>query len=186
MDLYDLLKFVADKLDALKIEYFVTGSLASMFYGEPRLTNDIDIVADIEENHIKGIISEFPADKFYISEEAIKEVYRLRRQFNIIHPSSGLKVDIVIQKNDSFDKSRFERIRKDIFIKGRNIKFASPEDVIIMKMKYYHEEKSDKHLRDIAGILKISPQEVNKEYIRNWASKMNLTEIWNQILQKVR
>ncbi len=43
---YELLGNIVLILERLKIPYLVTGSMASMAYGEPRLTNDIDIVAD--------------------------------------------------------------------------------------------------------------------------------------------
>jgi hypothetical protein len=67
MELFDLLKKIVKAFEKLDIPYLVTGSVASMAYGEPRLTNDIDIVAAIEERHIASFIEEFPANEFYIS-----------------------------------------------------------------------------------------------------------------------
>jgi len=68
MELFDLLQKIAGALEHLDIPYIVTGSVASMAYGEPRLTNDIDIVAAIEERHIAGLLSAFPADEYYIED----------------------------------------------------------------------------------------------------------------------
>lgn len=68
--------------------------MASVAYGEPRFTNDIDIVADIRDEHIKGLKECFPADEFYLSEDAVKMAIQRCQQFNIIHPSSGLKIDV--------------------------------------------------------------------------------------------
>jgi hypothetical protein len=45
---YELLEKIVDVLDQLGIQYLVTGSVAAMAYGEPRLTNDIDIVAAVD------------------------------------------------------------------------------------------------------------------------------------------
>jgi len=50
---YDLLQKIAGLLEQLHVPYLVTGSIAAMAYGEPRLTNDIDIVAAINESHRK-------------------------------------------------------------------------------------------------------------------------------------
>lgn len=61
----ELLRKVVEEFERLRISYLVTGAVASMAYGEPRLTNDIDIVAAIEEGHIKGLIKAFPTDEFY-------------------------------------------------------------------------------------------------------------------------
>ncbi|HYK89921.1 MAG TPA: hypothetical protein VE398_14185 [Acidobacteriota bacterium] len=94
---YELLQRIVETLDRLGISYLVTGSVAAMAYGEPRLTNDIDIVAAVEERHIGGLLAAFPLDEFYLSEEIIREAIRRRLQFNIIHPSSGLKVEIIVR-----------------------------------------------------------------------------------------
>lgn len=60
---YELLERIVLVLDRLHIPYLVTGSVAAMAYGEPRLTNDIDIVAAVEESHIPSLIAAFPSTK---------------------------------------------------------------------------------------------------------------------------
>jgi hypothetical protein len=182
---YELLQRIVEVLDRLGISYLVTGSVGAMAYGEPRLTNDIDIVAAVEERHIAGLVAAFPAMEFYISEEMILEAIRYRKQFNIIHPASGLKVDIIVRKDTPFDKSRFARIRRIKPAESYTANFAAPDDIIIMKMQYYHDGGSDKHLRDIAGILKISRDEVDTAYITDWSQRLGLTDIWEIILRKV-
>lgn len=82
-----------------------------MAYGEPRLTNDIDIVAGVENRHIAGLLAAFPPDDFYLSEDAVREGIRSEGQFNIIHPGSGLKVDVIVRKDTPFEQSRFTRRR---------------------------------------------------------------------------
>lgn len=83
---YELLQRIVETLERLHVPYLVTGSVAAMAYGEPRLTNDIDIVASIEERHVAGLVAAFPPDEFYISEQMIREAIRRRLRFNIIHP----------------------------------------------------------------------------------------------------
>ena len=63
--------------------------------------------------------------------------------------------------------------------------FAAPEDVIIKKMEYYKEGGSEKHLRDIAGILKISGETVDRSYIAEWARRLDLVDIWDAIQKKL-
>lgn len=65
--------------------------------------------------------------------------------------------------------------------KDYEVTFASPEDVILKKMEYYREGGSDKHLRDIAGILKISGAQIDRAYIEDWASRLGVSEIWRQV-----
>ena len=62
--------------------------------------------------------------------------------------------------------------------------FIAPEDLIIKKMWFYQMGESDKHLRDIASILKVQKQNVDRQFISDWARRLNLTEIWDLILTK--
>ncbi len=181
MDLHEVLQRVVETLESLHVGYLVTGSVASMAYGEPRLTNDIDIVAEIDEGHIGGLMAAFPREEFYISEEMIRQAVSEHGQFNIIHPASGLKVDIIVKQDTPFDRSRFGRIRRIFPAQSYQANFAAPEDVIIRKMESYREGHSEKHLRDITGILRISGDEVDRGYISEWATRLNLTDIWESV-----
>ncbi|MFI5305525.1 MAG: hypothetical protein ACHQYP_12125 [Nitrospiria bacterium] len=181
---YELLERVVKVFEQFQIPYLVTGSVAAMAYGEPRLTNDIDIVANITKVNIPGLIEAFPLNDFRIDEELITNAIKVQSEFNIIHPSSGLKVDIFIRKSTPFEQSRFGRIRQIVPAEPYKVNFASPEDVIIKKMEYYREGGSEKHLRDIMGILKISGNEIDFEYISSWSNTLNLMEIWEAVKKR--
>ena len=185
MGLSELLKKIVEVFEKLQIPYLVTGSVASMTYGEPRLTNDIDIVAAVDKQHIPGLLAAFPAVDFYISEDMIKDAIRHHGQFNIIHPASGLKVDVVIKQNTPFDDSRFKRTRKIYPAESYHANFAAPEDVIVKKMEYYRKGGSEKHLCDITGIIKISGQEIDQDYISEWANRLGLVDIWVAVQKRI-
>jgi hypothetical protein len=178
MEQSELLRFVTTVLRDLGLRYFVTGSTATIFYGEPRFTNDIDIVVDLPESRIQEFCNWFPLDEFYVSEPAARDAVRRKSQFNIIHPDSGLKVDIIIPESSPFNQARFSRIRRLRAGDDFEACFASPEDAILKKMEYYREGGSDKHLRDIAGVLKTSHGQIDGAYITQWAQQLGLTEIW--------
>jgi hypothetical protein len=182
---YELLERVVGIFERLGIPYLVTGSVAAMAYGEPRFTNDIDIVAAIAEQQIPPLVAAFPAEDYYISPEMIRVAIREQSQFNIIHPASGLKVDVIIRRDTPFDRSRFQRTRRIHPAPSYEADFATPEDVIIKKMEYYREGGSEKHLRDITGMLVTSGNEIDRDYIRQWAEKLNLNEIWRAILARL-
>ncbi len=185
MEPYELLRDIVGTLENLHIPYLVTGSVAAMVCGEPRLTNDIDIVAAVEEKHIPGLLAAFPPEKFYISEDMIRDAIRRKGQFNIIHPASGLKVDIIIKVDNPFNTSRFTRLKRIYPSESFQANFAAPEDVIIKKMEYYREGGSEKHLRDITGILKVSRDEIDYGYISEWAERLCLAEIWKAVLDRI-
>lgn len=185
MEQHELLLHLVECLEKLKIPYLITGSIASMAYGEPRFTNDIDIVADIKPSHVDEFKSCFPENDFYLEVDSMKKALDHRQQFNIIHPSSGLKVDVIVSKRDDFDRARFSRMKKLNVSESKSANFASPEDVIIKKMEYFQKGGSDKHLRDIASMLKISSQEIDRAYISVWAEKLDLKMIWKSIQKKI-
>lgn len=185
MEQYELLLFVVDCFKKLDIRYFVTGAVASIAYGEPRFTNDIDIVVDMELAHIGAFKSCFAESEFYLEVDSMKEAINRRSQFNIIHPESGLKVDVIITKKDDFDQSRFARIKILNVSETRAADFASPEDVIIKKLVYFKHGRSEKHLRDIASMLKISSDLIDRAYISFWAEKFSVSGIWAELQKKV-
>lgn len=185
MEQHELLRYLVQCFEKLNIPYFLTGAIASIAYGEPRLTNDIDVVADIKGKDISWFKECFPEEEFYLDKDSMKDAIRRCGHFNIIHPSSGLKVDIFISKDDTFDRNRFSRVKKIRPTEDTEANFASIEDVIIKKMEYYREGRSEKHLRDITGMIKISGDQIDYEYITGWADKLDLQIIWQAILKRI-
>lgn len=177
----ELLRHVVGVLESLKLRYFVTGSIASIYYGEPRLTNDIDIIVDLPEQRIAEFCAAFPMEEFYLSDEAASRAVRTHGSFNILHPSSGLKVDVIIPEKTLYNHHRFERTRRVQAGEGLESSFSSAEDVILMKMEFFRQGSSDKHLRDITGILKLGGDQLDTDYIENWADQMGLETIWRTL-----
>jgi hypothetical protein len=64
MDQAELLRRLVDKLERLNLAYFVTGSTATIVYGEPRFTNDIDIVVDLPIEFANAFCDSFPSEEF--------------------------------------------------------------------------------------------------------------------------
>ena len=180
----ELLLFVAKVLDELRVPYLVTGSMATIYFGEPRYTDDIDIVAQLRTEHVPRFCAAFPDPDFYISAEAVTEAIEGKGQFNIIHPVSGLKVDVMVPNDSPFNHSRFFRAVRLTPAPGQEASFSSPEDVILKKLEFYKEGGSEKHLRDITGVLRISGQRLDYRYIADWAARLGVTDIWSAVLAK--
>jgi len=181
MDPSELLQRLAQTLSNLGISYLVTGSMATIAYGEPRFTNDIDVVVRLFQHHVDGLCDAFPPDEFYISRESVLEALEHHTQFNILHPRSGLKIDLMVAEYSDFNHSRFERARPLSTAPEATVTFASPEDVIIKKLEFFKEAGSDKHLRDIAGVLAVMGDEIDRVYIERWAGRLGLTDAWNLV-----
>ena len=104
----------------------------------------------------------------------------------MLHLASGLKIDFIILTDSEFDRSRQQRGRRLGVLPDRAVSFASPEDVILKKMVYYEQGGSEKHLRDIAGVIRIQGQALDRTYIEAWAAKLGLMELWQAIQERER
>jgi len=177
-----LLERLANTLEELGIPYLVTGSVATIAYGEPRFTNDIDVVVKMFSHQVPAFCAAFPADDFYISPDAVEEAIDRNSQFNILHPTSGLKIDVMVAEDTEFNHSRFSRAKSLKIAPSREVSFASPEDVIIKKLVFFHDGGSDKHLRDIRGVLAVLGDDIDREYIERWVNVFGLLQEWSAVV----
>lgn len=174
--------YVIDILEGLNIPYMVTGSIASMAYGEPRLTIDMDIVIDLSMEMAEKFCSRFKTEEdFYVHLDSVLEAIRQRGHFNIIHVPSGSKVDFYQLKKDPLSQDIFRRKHKESFDEKRLASFSSPEDVIINKLIFYDEGKSEKHLRDIRGMLHVSGDKLDIPYLEKRLKELGLYQYWGEL-----
>lgn len=174
-------------LEELKIPYMITGAVASILYGKPRLTDDIDVVIALKKTDVPLLRRYFPESEFYVlPDEAIFEEIDRKGQFNIIHIPTAIKMDCIILKDNEFELEQFRRRRKIPFVDDAEASTSSPESIILNKMLFYKEGKSEKHIRDIIGILNVSGSIIDKDYIKKWAYELGIDAIWNMILEKVK
>jgi hypothetical protein len=160
--------------------------MATIAYGEPRFTNDIDVVVDLPAEKVAALCAAFPEDQFYLSAAAVTEAVRRRHQFNILHPTSGLKVDVIVAGDSEFDRSRLQRGLRLPVLPDRTVSFASPEDVILKKLVYYREGGSEKHLRDIAGVLRVGGERLDRNYLLEWVVRLDLGDLWQLTLDRAK
>lgn len=186
MEPSDLLKHLATTLEALGIPYLVTGSMASIAYGEPRFTNDIDVVVALTPGQVSAFCAAFPAPEYYCSADAAEQAVRQRSQFNILHPASGLKADVIVATESLFDRTRLGRGVRLAAGADFEVTFAAPEDVIVKKLQYFHEGGSEKHLRDIVGVLKVQGERLDRAYLTDWIGRLGLDAEWTLIEERLK
>lgn len=169
------------------IAYRVVGSMASMAYGEPRLTIDIDMVVELKLEHAALMLSAFASPEYYLSEPALRNAIARRQQFNIIHPASGLKVDLFVQKDTEFARTESQRARRIRNEGNYDAWFGSPEDVLLNKLIYFQQGGgvSDKHLRDIAGMMRLLREKLDRDYVTLWAAKLGVDQEWMAVQRRV-
>jgi len=168
-------------LDEAGLTYMVTGSVAAMVYGEPRLTNDIDIVLELDQTRVAELSALFPAEQFYCPPEEVLLIESGRAQrghFNLIHHATGYKADVYLRGKDelrAWGLSRRQRL--DLGEKG-GMWIAPPEYVIVRKLEFYREGGSAKHIADVQGILEVSGDSVETGSICEWVDRLGLGSQW--------
>ena len=172
---------VIKEFERLAIPYYIGGSVASSSYGWPRTTNDVDIIAAVEERHIRPLMSALQ-DAYYIDAEMIREAVQLASSFNLVHLDSVIKIDVFCAKTKSYDIETMQRRRPlplDEETPDLQASFASPEDVILAKLQWYVKGGciSGKQWNDILGILKIQHGKLDGEYLIYWADKLQLSDL---------
>jgi len=174
-----LFKKVIGLLDKNNIPYMVTGGLAVSVWGRVRSTLDIDIVLGIKRKDIESLVKIFQKD-FYIDAKAVEMALLKNLSFNVIDFETNTKIDFYVVGNDDYEEERFRRkIIKDIL--GLKVSVISPEDLILIKLLWYKNSDSRRHLEDAESILKISP--VDLEYLKKWAKKQDTLGILEEILK---
>lgn len=178
-------EFLADlvhRLESQDLVYALVGSIAAMSYGEPRATLDIDVVVVLDDSGLDAMAKLFRPPEFYLSFEAAKAAVRSKSQFNVIHPESGMKVDFFVA-GDAMDRSQIQRRLRRTILPGVEAWCSPPEELIVKKLSYYEQGASDKHLRDIASMLRISPEQIDLERIRNLAAGQELGALLDRVLE---
>lgn len=179
----DLIALFVRPLDQLRFRYLVTGSVAAMLYGEPRVTHDVDLVVFLRPADIARLPEAYPSPKFYVppAEVIALEVARVTKgQFNVIHVGSGLKADIHTANRDELHAWAFHNVRQ-YSIGDLTIRLAPPEYVIVRKLEYYREGGSDKHLRDIRSMLAVSDDQINHAELGEWIRERGLQAEWKKV-----
>jgi len=179
--------YVIDVLERLGVPYMVVGGFAAIFYGEPRLTIDVDIVVDMKPEHISPFVAAFPIPDYYVSEEGIRDALQRRYPFNVIQPATGAKVDLVPLPRDPFTRAAFEhRQRLEYDQAGNTATFVTPEDIILAKLIAFQKTESDKHLRDVRGVLVTQWGKLDREAIRRGAGSAGVLDQFEKVLQAAR
>ena len=170
-------------LNKLGVRYVVSGGLATILYGEPRFTNDLDLVVFLRHEDIRRLTEVFPSPEFYVPPEEViaAEIARPQKgQFNVVHTDTGFKADFYTTGRDEFNAWAFRHARRMEF-KGEAIAVAPPECVIVRKLEFLREGGSDKHVRDIRTMLMVSGNTIDRAVLREWVVRQGVEAQWKQV-----
>jgi len=182
VQLPDLVEPFITRLERLGVPYMVTGSTAGILYGEPRMTHDVDIVIALTIKDVDAFVAAFPLDDFYCPPDDVLAIEVRRGQrghCNLIHHATGFKADIYI----AFDELHRWALahRRKLDLDGMPIYVAPVEYVMVRKLEYYREGKSEKHLRDIRSMLEISEGMIDRDQLARFVTERGLEAEWHAL-----
>ena len=162
----------------------VTGGVAAIVYGEPRLTNDLDVVLELRLGDVDRLAAEFDTARYYVPPiEAMREeaVRPAGGHFNILDLETSLRADVYCLGADPLEAWAMSR-RREVAIEDGSIWVAPIEYVILQKLRYYRESGSDRHLRDIRAMRRISGDLIEQPVLDSWIQRLGLEPEWSQAI----
>lgn len=178
---------VAAALESLDIPHYVGGSVASMAHGEYRQTNDVDIVAALQAQHVQDFVANL-SGAFYADENMIRDALRHNTSFNLLHLEVWFKVDIFLLKNRPYDLQAIERRQRATLgtKPPLTVWVAAPEDILIAKLEWFRlgGEVSDRQWRDILGICKIQLFDLGFDYLHRWSRELKVHDLLEKALDE--
>ena len=190
LDITDFIKLMISALESAGIEYMIGGAIAAWAWGEPRATQDLDLVVNIPLDAVSLFSNELRARDMLVPPEIILDALIENRAdipINAIHMHSGLKADLYpLRSGDELRQEAFQRRLAVDYGPPIGIVFVhSPEDLILYKLLYFSISQQSKHIRDIAAILSAQQGHLDLSYIEQWAQRLGLTTLWRELLDDI-
>lgn len=186
-DILSALTPVIEAFEQLSIPYYIGGSVASSIYGMARATMDVDVVADINRNHVPKLKEKLD-EKYYIDEDMIFGAINNFSSFNLIHLETAIKIDVFIYKDEPHQRKAIERKVKDKFDDEFDFEyyFSAPEDIIIAKLRWFEQGNriSQRQWLDILGVIKVQGEKLDIRYLKTWTQELGLFELLEKALNE--
>ena len=173
----EVLKTVADRLGEAGINYMVSGSIAANYYTIPRMTRDIDMVIELEQEGIDEFVGLFEGD-FYVDREMIAHEVSRQGMFNLIHNLYVIKIDFIIKKSSAYQQVAFSR-RKQVLIEQSPVWFVTAEDLVISKLAWARDSHSEMQLKDVASVI-ATVDNLDMKYIDKWVRQLDLEHVYKE------
>ncbi len=187
LDITGFLKLMLETLKSAEVDYLIGGAIAEWAWGEPRATQDLDLVINLPIKSIVKFSKELEKRDMLVPADIILDALAEDRAdipLNAIHMYSGLKADLYLMRDDdALRQSAFQRrALVDYGPPIGKVYVHSPEDLILYKLLYLGLSGQSKHARDIAAILRARKNRIDFGYIEAWVKKLGLVSVWKEML----
>lgn len=173
---------LVERFEAARIPFMIVGSLGSTYHGEPRATNDINIVIDPSLEQLDSFLASLGND-YYVSGQSMREAWSARSMFNVIDFDTGWKADLIIRKDRAYSVEEFRR-RAAARLLDIDLFVVSPEDAILSKLEWGKMGQSERQARDALGVAIVQLEKLDLDYLRTWARELGVREQLDSVLRQ--
>lgn len=154
-DGYEATRIAIKAMESAGMAYMLVGGLSSNAYGIPRSTKDADFVLAIDSSSLKAFAEALGPD-FVLDPQGSFEMVTGTIRYHLRAPSIAFEIELFLLSEDPHDRTRFERRRKVTSAQlGIDATIPSPEDVIVMKLRWakaIHRNKDTDDVRDVIAV----------------------------------
>lgn len=170
-------------LERLQVHYMVVGSYSSNVYGVARSTKDADLVVQLPQGSTSVLAAALGED-FRLDPQSVLEFNTFTTRFIVSHVATAFTVELFLLSDDPHDQERFRRRRRLPFL-GGEAWLPTPEDVVIMKLRWAKRAKRSKDAEDALNVLAVQSGKLDMNYIRQWCQKHETVDVLDQLLARV-
>jgi hypothetical protein len=168
--------------DQLGMSYYIGGSVSSSLHGQPRRTQDVDVIVGISPAQVHSLF-QLLQQEYYLDEQALADAVRRGLVYNVLHLGTMMKVDLIPLKQRAFTWEEARRAQPQVLEAGTPpLKVATAEDAILTKLEWFYMggRSSARQWNDILGILKRQGITLDRAYLRQWAETLNVRDLLEQ------
>lgn len=179
----ELVIAVIEALESERIPYFLAGSIASMVYGIPRATKDVDFVVEIDPGNFDRLARRL-SSRFEIDPQQHLETSTWTRRYILKSSRPVFEVELFIKSENPHHLEQWSRrrlLRNPIL--ARDAWMPTPEDVVIQKLRWGRP----KDIADVEAVIGVQGARLDWAYIERWCdahgSRKKLDEVKSSIPQ---
>lgn len=159
-----------DALNEAGSDYLIYGGIAAGIWGEPRYTQDIDIVLFLPEREFHRFLRAAARHGFHVEEDLSLQQLQISgwTRIPLERRDSPLHIDVTLG-DSPFDRSALERRRTERVF-GRDVPLASPEDLVLYKtISALTNPERGRDLTDVEAVFRRMGPALDAAYLTTWA-----------------
>jgi len=170
---------VIDVLESISATYAIWGGLAVVAYGEPRFTQDMDILLNPRKFPVSLFVQRLQETHYHVDEIAVNRALS-GGFFNVIHLGYHIKTDFYVPTEPELLAMIADRITLP-FDEMRRAAYITPTSIVAAKLRAYENSESTRHLDDIASIVRLQGKKLDQAKIDIAAARLGLLGVWRSL-----